>query len=96
MNIYESLAQGMGDLPQEDTESNGVDAFLETPGTKTASNLPNSMTVSSLDDLIGFYRIGSDTLINKSEKDLWRITEKNGEVMIERLFDPQTNAALKV
>jgi len=48
----------------------------------------NKIKVASLGDLSNFFRLSSDTLVHKAEKDLWRISEDNGQVVIERLFDP--------
>jgi hypothetical protein len=87
MNIYEALINGVDGLRNEKPEFNGIDDFLTTDRTK----------VSSLDDLLDFSRIGQDTLVHKSKKDLWRISEdKEGDVIIERLFDPQSGEALNV
>ena len=83
--IYKDL------MNQKDTHSeeviNGVDGFLTQDRIK----------VSSLDQLFGFARIAEDTLVHKSKKDLWRIGEDDsGDVIIERLFDPNTKEALKI
>lgn len=56
----------------------------------------NLKKVSSLDDLDGFIRISSDTLISKSEKDLWKVEEgDDGSLLIYRLFDSK-ESPLKV
>lgn len=48
----------------------------------------NAQKVSSLADLTDFIRISSDTLISKSEKDLWKVEEgEDGGLLIYRLFD---------
>jgi hypothetical protein len=47
-------------------------------------------------DLAMFTRIGTDTLVHKAEKDLWRISESSGQIVIERLFDPNSKEPLKV
>jgi hypothetical protein len=52
--------------------------------------------VASLGDLSGFFRISEDTLVHKAQKDLWAIKEHNGQVVIERLFDPASKEALKI
>lgn len=89
MNIYEELMKGMGDLRKAgDGEFSGIDDFLTTH---------NRVKVASLGDLSSFFRISSDTLVHKAKKDLWRIVEgEDGEVMIERLFDPNTNEAIRI
>jgi len=53
--------------------------------------------VASLGDLRAFLRIGTDTLVHKAEKDLWRIGEDGkGQIVIERLFDPNSKEPIKV
>lgn len=86
MNIYQELLEGLNNIPS-DNEVSGLDSFLSQDKVK----------LSSFDQLLAFTRIGDETLVHKAEKDLWRITEgKNGEAVIERLFDPSTNQPLKV
>jgi len=44
--------------------------------------------VASLSDLSGFTRVSAETLIHKSDKDLWTIQkEADGAFYIQRLFD---------
>lgn len=87
MGIYQELLEGIDKLGSLPEESSGLDDFLSEDVIK----------LSSFSQLRDFLRIGDDTLVHKAEKDLWRITEgKNGEAVIERLFDPTTNQALKV
>ena len=83
-NLYTELLAGM-DRAAEPVSS--IDSFL--------TNAP--VRVACLSDLASFFRVSEDTLVHKAEKDLWRISEnKKGEVVIERLFDPMTNAVIKV
>jgi hypothetical protein len=42
--------------------------------------------IASLGQLNGFVRIASDTLINKSKKDLWALKKNGDSYVIERLF----------
>lgn len=87
MSIYEDLIKNVGSLKKAEEDTSGIDDFLS----------PNRIKVSSLGDLSSFFRIGNDTLIHKAQKDLWRVVENSdGDVVIERLFDPKTNEALKV
>ena len=52
--------------------------------------------ISSIDDLAGFIRISNDTLINKSNKDLWKVEEDDdGNLLVYRLFD-SNESLLKV
>ena len=88
-SIYRELMQkdNMKAIDAKDYDINGVDGFL----------LPNKLKISSMADLMGFSRIGDDTLVHKAEKDLWNIKETSkGDVVIERLFDPNTAEALTV
>lgn len=73
--FYEGLlkeARGIG----SEAEFSGMDTFLA-----------DKVKISSMDDLFNFARISSDTLVHKAERDLWRIGEANGQMVIERLFD---------
>ena len=86
-SLYQELLAGLDDLPSVQEETNGLDAFLGQDRVK----------LSSFDQLLAFSRIGEDTLVHKSKKDLWKISVgENGEAVVERLFDPNSNAALRV
>jgi len=91
-DIYAELLKSSNmKIARDDSEYNGIDAYF------TQKNLPDSFKISSLADLIGFSRIGDDTLVHKAKKDLWNIKEtSNGDVIIERLFDPNTQEPLKI
>jgi hypothetical protein len=87
MDIYEDLIKNAGSLRNAEEEISGIDDFLSA----------GPVRVASLGDLSGFFRVSNDTLIHKAQKDLWAIKESNnGEVIIERLFDPSTNEPLKI
>lgn len=44
--------------------------------------------IASLGDLTDFFRIGKNTLVNKSENDFWSLqVDKEGNVFIEKLYD---------
>ena len=88
MDIYEELMKNAGSLKDAEEETSGIDAFL--------SGGENRVVASSIDDFFNFYRVGTDTLIHKAEKDLWKVSEANGEVIIERLFDPDTKQPLRI
>ena len=75
----------------------GIDAFFASEpqivsplpyssGSRTASAKPGRTKVGSLQQLDGFQRIGADTLVHKSTRDLWAIRQEGGEFFIERLF----------
>ena len=83
-NFYLELLAG---LDAEAVDTSGIDTFLADKPRK----------VATISDLASFFRISEDTLVHKAKKDLWRISEnKEGEVVIERLFDPSTNKAINV
>jgi hypothetical protein len=43
--------------------------------------------IASLGDLSGFVRLSNDTLIHKSDRDLWTIKKEADGIVVERLFD---------
>lgn len=73
------------------TSTSGLDAFLDDTHDmgEDLFSASNKVKVSSIGQLQGFDRVaGTNTLIRKSEKDLWALTENaDGEFSIERLFD---------
>lgn len=86
--IYRNLMKDAGSLKKANQEEvNGMDSYISG----------NQIKVASMDALYNFLRISEDTLVHKSEKDLWRVSENNnGDVIIERLFDPDTKEPLRV
>lgn len=83
---YVKLAKEIGQIKNSSEEVNGIDAFLQ-----------DRVKLSSMDDLLNFVRISNDTLVHKAEKDLWRVGEnESGDIVVERLFDPSTNKALRI
>lgn len=70
------------------TASGMVNPFWE-------GTLPNTIKVGSIDQLFARGFITADHspshLIHKSERDLWRLSEADGGVVIERLFDAAGN-----
>jgi hypothetical protein len=73
----------------------GIDSFLSDapkPQRKASSEVPSRIRVASVKDLVGFNRIASDTLIRKSERDLWKLRQsEDGQWVIDRLFDDDGN-----
>lgn len=65
----------------------GLDAlFDQAPHIVSASK--GRRKVASLGDLEGFLRLSAETLIHRSERDLWSISkEADGDFYIQRLFD---------
>ncbi len=77
------------DLGQIQTSgASGLDALFEREPQLVTANKPKKMRVASLTQLVGFQRISADTLIHKSDRDLWSLKkEGDGKFYIERLFD---------
>lgn len=76
--------------------ASSLDAFLEDdplPSQETAKLASQDMIkVSSIRDLVGFRKVAQDTLVRKSEQDLWKLREsEDGGWVIERLFDDDGN-----
>jgi hypothetical protein len=63
----------------------GLDALFEQHPTLVTPTT-GRRKLSSLQDLNGFVRVGSDTLVNKSQKDLWSLRKEGEDFYIERLF----------
>lgn len=85
------------DLGALEVQASGMDSFL---GEEEAdiqdlrdlvagnSNQKQKVRVANVTQLSGFTRVASDTLIRKSERDLWSLTQsEDGDWIIERLFD---------
>jgi hypothetical protein len=67
---------------------------LAAPGSRTASNYRR--VVAGLGDLGDFLRVASDdSLVHKATRDLWSLSRKGDQYVIERLFD-DTGKPLKV
>lgn len=86
----------MSDFKMDDYEAGGsvgMDAFFEAEpqiispvGQTKAASAPKRVKVSSLQQLQGFTRVASDTLINKATNDLWALRKEGEAFYIERLF----------
>lgn len=83
------------DLSSFEMVSSGMDSFLggsEGDAEIEGSSLPDKMRVASVGQLSGFVRVANDTLVRKSERDLWSLKRtEEGEWEIERLFDEDGN-----
>lgn len=62
---------------------------------QTAAAQPNTLRVASLGDLSEFLRFGSDTLVHKATKDLWKVSQEGKEFVLQRMFS-DTGDPLKV
>jgi len=61
----------------------GIDALFQRE-----AHISKRVKVASIRDLRPFLRLSSDTLVHKSDRDLWALKkEGNGDYFIERLFD---------
>lgn len=92
MNVLHRYAAELSANPSFDlgkfevTGSSGIDAlFARAPEMVTPRT---RVRVASLQQLDGFIRLSADTLINKSDRDLWSIRkDAEGGMTIERMFD---------
>ena len=82
------------DISQIDLDdSDGMDVYLnerEEPNVRVAEQKKASrrVKVASLKQLEPFVRTSSETLINKSTRDMWALGKtEEGDYYIERLFD---------
>src|SRR5262245_44528567 len=90
------------DLGNMQVTNGGLDSFLGdnselvTPCTALPKQAAAAQTssgrvkVASLAQLSGFVRTAEDTLVHKSERDLWSLRkDAQGDFYIERMFDEQ-------
>lgn len=77
------------DLGQiQSSGATGIDALFEREPQLVASNRPKKIRVASLGQLSSFQRVSAETLVHKSDRDLWSLKkESDGKFYIERLFD---------
>jgi len=71
------------------SESTGIDAlFKREAQLVTPTKLQRRIQIASLGDLSPFLRLSAETLIHRSERDLWSLKkESDGKYYVERLFD---------
>lgn len=77
----------LGDIDM--SGATGMDALFERP--KAPPKTASKIRVASVQQLQGFQRISKETLIHKSDRDLWGIRKEGDEYLIERLFDDAGN-----
>lgn len=65
----------------------GMDAMFEREAHILSPHKSVRKKVASLGDLSNFVRVSTETLIHKSNRDLWSIKREGNELFIERLFD---------
>lgn len=100
---YECLQDNDYPMDKVSTPCTGVDSFLSQgadsseplfseKGGSSISSEDTRVRIASVDQLKGFTRVSSNTLVRMSEKDLWGLKEdEDGEFIIERLFDEDGN-----
>lgn len=69
----------------------GVDALFEREPAMITPPKTARRRVASCADLKGFTRLSAETLIHKSDRDLWTIKADGDKFFIERLFDDSGN-----
>lgn len=77
----------------EPSGATGIDALFESEpqivspvGKAKEASAPKRVRIASLQQLQGFVRVASDTLINKATNDLWALRKEGDQFFIERLF----------
>ena len=66
----------------------GLDALFQREAHILTPHPTGRTKVAAIKDLHNFVRLGSDTLIHRSDRDLWALKkEADGNYFIERLFD---------
>lgn len=93
IHMKESLLQQIAMAPManydvgkiEVTAATGIDALFQREPSIAS---PHRRRVASLQDLSGFTRLSAETLVHRSERDLWTLKKGDGETyVIERMFD---------
>jgi hypothetical protein len=87
------------DLSALTMTASGMDSYLDDTSTSdplltdivASEDLPDTVRVSSVNDLKGFRRIAANTLIRKSENDFWILKNSEEGWVIERQFDADGN-----
>lgn len=68
--------------------ASGLDALFERePQMVTPPKTAAKIRVASCAQLKGFTRLSAETLIHKSDRDLWTLKAEGDKFFIERLFD---------
>lgn len=66
--------------------SHGLDSFLEREPQLVTPKAARRK-IASIQDLTGFTRLSTDTLVHKADKDLWTIKRQtDGSMFVERMF----------
>lgn len=78
----------MSDFDFGDFQMGGTTAGMDALFTREqAPQKVAKVRVASVQQLQGFQRLSKDTLIHKSDRDLWALRKEGEAFFIERLFD---------
>jgi len=75
----------LGDMQM--SGASGLDALFEREPQMVTPQKTAKVRVASCAQLKGFTRLSAETLIHKSDRDLWTIKAEGDQFFIERLFD---------
>lgn len=67
--------------------ASGLDAMFAREAHILSPHQSQRKKVASLGDLSSFVRLSNETLVHKSNRDLWALKKEGNEFFIERLFD---------
>jgi hypothetical protein len=67
--------------------ASGIDALFEREPQMITAARPKRVRVASLQQLVSFQRVSAETLVHKSNRDLWSLKKDGEKFYIERLFD---------
>lgn len=71
----------------EGSAASGIDALFQREPHIVSAFKTARKKVASLGDLDNFVRVSNETLVHKSQRDLWTLKREGGDFFIERLFD---------
>ena len=71
----------------ETSGASGIDALFQREANLVTPVKSGMRRVASLRDLTNFTRVSAETLVHKSNRDLWAIRKESDKFYIERLFD---------
>lgn len=76
------------DLGQiQGSTASGLDSLFEREKHIISPHKTGRTKLASLKDMEGFIRLSADTLIHKSDRDLWSLKKEGDGFYVERLFD---------
>jgi hypothetical protein len=71
----------------EMTGATGMDALFQREPQLISAQKTGRKRVASLGDLSNYIRVSAETLVHKSQRDLWSLKKEGEDFFIERLFD---------